>query len=91
MSSADRRRSDASSAVRTVILPKIREARRIADEARRNLLDVVVWLDEVENDVMRGNQNAIYVTLNDLDLFGPDANRLDSVAREYQPDDTWDW
>ena len=87
MSSTDRHRRDAGSAMRAVILPKIREARRIADEARRSLLDAVVWLDEVENDLARVNQNAAYATLEDFDLFGPDANRLDSEAREYQPDD----
>ena len=93
MNSSDRQQAGAASAnlLPAVILPKIQEARRIADAARWSMLDVVIWLTEVEDDIVRGSKAALHATLDDLDLTGPAANRVDTEAREYQPDDDRDW
>lgn len=90
MTSVDGTRDSAAPAA-AVILSKIQEARRIADKARWGLLDVIVWLDEVEDDIVRSSKNALRASADDMDFTGLTANRNDSEAREYQPDDSRDW
>jgi len=42
-------RENGGPASRQALLAKVREAKRLADAARWKLLDVVVWLNEVED------------------------------------------
>jgi hypothetical protein len=55
------------------------------------LLDVSIWLNEIEDDIVRSRKAALRAALDDLELTGPAANRLDSAAREYQPGDDRGW
>lgn len=90
MSSPNRTKDSAAAAV-AVILPKLQELRRLADAARWGLLDVIVWADEIEDDLTGSSKRALHAALDDLDCTGLTANRLDSEAREYQPDDDRGW
>ena len=85
MSSPDRTR-DSAAELAAVILPKLQELRRLADVARWGLLDVIIWANEIEDDLTRGTKSTPRVAPVDLDVIGLTANRLDSEAREYQPD-----
>lgn len=82
-------RGDAT--VPSIILPKVREARRIVEAARWGLLDVLIWLDEIQDDMTRGQQAKLRAAMDDLDVLGLTANRPDTNAREYQPDEDWSW
>lgn len=82
---------DSAASVAAVILPKLQELRRLADAARWGLLDVIVWADEIEDDLTGRSKRALHAALDDLDCTGLMANRLDSEAREYQPDEQPDW
>lgn len=72
--------------VAAVILPKVREVRRIAEHERSSLLDVIIWANEIEDDLMRDGKRTLRAALDDCDFNGLKANRLDSETREYQPD-----
>lgn len=39
-------------------LAKLREVRRIADAARWGLLDVIIWLNEIEEEQLAQNQTS---------------------------------
>ena len=86
-----KRTRDSAASMAAVILPKLQELRRLADAARWGLLDVIIWANEIEDDILKGSQSAVRAALDDLDIAGLTANRLDSEAREYQPDDERDW
>ena len=73
------------------ILSRIHEARRLSDTARWALLDVTIRLNEIEDAIVRSSKAALRAALDDLDLTGLGANRLDSAAREYRPDSEPDW
>lgn len=92
MTSADRTRDSAAS-VAAVILPKLRELRRLADAARWSLLDVVIWANEIEDDILKSNQTAAHTALDDLNPAEP-ANHEDyepGTPSGYQPHDERDW
>ena len=86
-----KRTRDSAASMAAVILPKLQELRRLADAARWGLLDVIIWANEIEDDILKGSQSAVRAALDDLDIAGLTANRLDSEAREYRPDDERDW
>lgn len=73
------------------ILSRVREARRLSEATRWTLLDLAVRLDEIEDSIVMSNKAALRTALDELDLTGLVANRLDSEAREYQPDIDRDW
>lgn len=70
---------------------RVREARRLSEAARWTLLDLTVRLNEIEDSIVKRNKAALRAALDELDLTGLNANRLDSEAREYQPDTDPDW
>jgi len=74
-----------------VVLSRVREARRLSEATRWTLLDLTVRLGEIEDSIVLGNKAALRAALDELDLTGLAANRLDSEAREYQPDIDRDW
>lgn len=80
-----------ATALSAVVLPKIQEARRIADAARWGLLDVIVWLDEVEDDIRKNCGVALRAALDDLDLFPAEPENHEDyepgTPYGYRPDD----
>lgn len=90
MSSPDQAK-DSAAPVAAVILPKIHELRRLVDAARWGLLDVIIWANEIEDDILKGSNPTRRAALDDFDFSDLTANRVDSEAREYQPDDQPDW
>lgn len=69
----------------------VEEARRLTDAARWMLFDVMIRLNEIEDDIARSGKASLRAALDDLDITGLTANRLDDEAREYQPDDDPGW
>lgn len=49
-------RENRGPASQQALLAKVREAKRLADAARWQLLDVVVWLNEVEDDAANSGE-----------------------------------
>lgn len=81
--------TDSATSLAAAILPKLRETRRIVEGNRSSLLDVIVWLNEIEDDILKDGKAALHTALDDLSSLT--ANRLDSEAREYQPEDDRRW
>jgi hypothetical protein len=86
---------DSAASVAAVILPKLRELRRLADTVRWGLLDVIIWANEIEDDILKSNQAAAHTALDDLNLLPNEpANHEDyepGTPYGFQPHDERDW
>ena len=75
----------------TPLLPKLHAAREAVDKARWELLDAVILLNELEEDILAAGRTRLSEVLDQIDLTGPNANRTERDAAEYQPQDVEDW